>query len=77
MGHLLWAEIGRIDWGAIRQVARQDLEGLLSRYSEIFKDELGTLKDHRANLDIKDGANPRFLRARPVPFALKKAIEQS
>ena len=48
---------------------------MLTRHKEVFKDELGTMKDVKAKLDIKPGATPKFFKPRSVPLALKGAIE--
>ena len=47
----------------------------MKKYAEVFKDELGTLKDYKAHLSLKDTARPRFLKPPPVPFALKRVID--
>ena len=52
------------------------LKSLLDEYSDIFKDELGTMNSIRAELRVKEDARPRFHRPRPVPFALKEAVER-
>ena len=45
------------------------VEIFLKKYAEVFKDELGTLKEYRAHLTLKEGATPRFLKLRQVPLA--------
>ena len=65
-----------LDWKAIKQISVLTLEGLLAKYSELFQETLGSLKGYQAVLEIKEGAKPRFLRPRPVPYALREAIEQ-
>ena len=37
--------------------------------------DLGTIKSLQAKLHVKKNAEPKFCKARPVPFALRKAIE--
>ena len=48
----------------------------MAKFPEVFKEGLGHMNTFTATLKLKEGANPRFVRARPVPFALKEAIEQ-
>ena len=70
--HLNWKEIGV----TILETSQTRLKSLLEEYSDIFKDELGTMNSIRAELLVKEDASPRFYRPRPVPFALKEAIER-
>ena len=44
------------------------VEIFLKKYAEVFRDELGTLKEYKAHLNLKEGATPRFLKSRQVPF---------
>eukprot|EP00731_Ephydatia_muelleri_P019518 Em0012g343a len=46
------------------------------KYADVFKAELGTMKGIKAKLVLKAGAVPKFIRSRPVPFALKEAVEE-
>ena len=49
---------------------------LKERYAEIFKPELGTVKSVTAKLHLKDNMKPVFQKARPVPYALRPAVEK-
>ena len=42
----------------------------------MFKDELGTMQGVKAKLYVKPDSKPKFFKSRPVPHALKGAIEQ-
>ena len=71
-----WLDVNRIDWQSIKRVGTSvSADCLLKKYAEVFKDELGTLKDYKAHLWLKDSARPRFLKPRPVPFALKGVVD--
>ena len=39
-----------------------------------FKEELGTVKKFQASLHLKDQAQLKFFRPRPVPFAIRDAV---
>ena len=69
---LNWREIGL----TMLDTTQTRVKSLLEEYGEVFKDELGTMNSIRAELRVKEGATPRFHRPRPVPFALREAIEQ-
>lgn len=82
-----WLQHLQLDWTQIQGLRHMqlgktsssekspELESLLSRYQDLFKDELGTVKGEKATLFLKDEARPKFFKARSVPFALKTAVE--
>ena len=53
------------------------LQRLVEEYADVFSDQLGTLKDVEVHIDVKEGVKPRYFRARPVPYSLKKDIEET
>ena len=76
-----WLQEIRLDWKKIGSLAVNHnsfntLESVLKRYSAVFKDELGGIHPQKAKLIVKPEATPKFHRPRPVPFALKGAIEE-
>ena len=52
-----------------------ELEALLEECSEVFGEGLGLMKGTEVHLQLKQEARPKFFRARSVPYALKKGIE--
>lgn len=44
-------------------------------YPQLFSDELGCYKNSQVSLTLKSDAKPIFYKARPVPFALRSAVE--
>ena len=48
---------------------------VVRKHEALFKDELGTLKDTQIHIAVKSDAQPKFCKARPVPFALKSKVE--
>ena len=53
----------------------QKRERLIDDYSEVFKDEIGTLKSAKAKLALKEGSQPKFCKAMPVPYFMKPKVE--
>ena len=51
------------------------LENLMETHSAIFREQLGTITGLKAKLHIKSDAKPKYCKARNVPFALTKAVE--
>ena len=56
--------------------AKGTADTLLDKYAAVFQEGPGEMNTFEATLHLKNGARPRFCRARPVPFALKETIEQ-
>lgn len=69
-----WLKSIKLNWATIKKLST-NLDDILHKYSNVFKDELGTMKDVKAKLYVKEGSKPKFFKPRPVPHALKGAIE--
>ena len=54
----------------------QQVEHLKAKYKDIFSPELGKLKGIKAKLHLKENFTPKFVKARPVPYALKPKIDK-
>ena len=65
---LNWQEIGSIR-------ANQSLESLLEQHKRVFNVELGTLKYVKPKLHVDLEAKSLFYKARTVPFALTRIVE--
>ena len=53
-----------------------ELHVLVDKHRDLFKEELGTISSSQAKLKVRDNAQPKFCKARPVPFAMKERIEE-
>ena len=71
-----WLRVFRLDWNMIHQLSGGELQELLDRHGEVFQVELGTLRGYEAKIHVEPGAKPRFCKARTVPYALRKKVEQ-
>ena len=77
-----WLKCLRLDWktvGAVHFVEKKldsDLKELLSVHKAVFKSEPGTIHPYRARLQVREGATPKFCKARPVPYAIKESLDQ-
>ncbi|XP_048487132.1 uncharacterized protein K02A2.6-like [Plutella xylostella] len=49
---------------------------LMSEFPDLFNETLGEYKGPEISLHVRPDAKPRFLKARPVPFPLKKQVEE-
>ena len=50
---------------------QRDCHALCDKFPDLFKEELGCLKDFELEVKFKSDAKPIFQKARPVPFALR------
>ena len=72
-----WLQHLKLDWKSNAAVSRvQPLSpgGLIQRYPKVFEGGLGTFTGGAAKIQICEGANARFHKSRPVPFAIKEAV---
>ena len=53
----------------------ESLENLVKNYSEIYSSELGTAKGIKAKVNIETNSQPKYMKAKGVFFAMKKAVE--
>ena len=75
-----WLQYFQLDWKTIG-IATLDkdlsqIQLLKSKYSEVFAKGLGTMKNFKAHLRVKNEAKPVFHRPRAVPYAIKEIIEK-
>ena len=78
-----WLHQIQLDWKSICFISKEQptqdtqkkLERLIDNYSEVFKGEISTFKSAKAKLALKEGSQPKFCKARPVPYAMKPKVE--
>ena len=73
-----WLQHFVLEWQKVKTVclANDSLQKLLHDYSDVFRDELGTITPFKAQLVVSSSAVPRFHRPRPVAYALRPRIDQ-
>lgn len=54
----------------------RDVRRCLDEYADLFQPGLGLLKGHPARFHLKEGAVPKFVKARPVPYALRDKVTE-
>ena len=71
-----WPEIhvSKVLSVTVKPDTERSLKKLLHSYQEVFTDRVEVMKHHRAKLHLKEGAQPRYHRARPVPFANRDKV---
>ena len=58
------------------QETTECLDSLIQLHSDLFGPGLGNIKGIQGKLETKTGAQPKFCKARPVPYGLKTAVEE-
>ena len=76
-----WLRVIKLDWSTIfsqgTHVVKLDMmKELQSKYADILKSELVSVKGTKATLQLKKNVKPVFCKARSVPFALRPAVEK-
>ena len=69
-----------MNWQAsyeVLQLDREELNGILEQYEEVFRDELGLLKGVKVKIYVDTQATPRFYRVRNVPHAITEQVEEA
>ena len=70
-----WLYLLRLDWNDVFSVDADRLTSLLSRFTNVFSEDLGQLKCFKAKLFVDPTAKPIFCQARPVPYSIRSSIE--
>ncbi|XP_051785433.1 uncharacterized protein K02A2.6-like [Erpetoichthys calabaricus] len=54
---------------------QEKLNSLLVHYAQVFQEGIGTLKHIKAHIAVEEDAQPKFHKARPVPYAIRPKVE--
>ncbi|KAL0154044.1 hypothetical protein M9458_050650 [Cirrhinus mrigala] len=77
-----WLEKIHLDWPNIFNVEKAEVasdpavKAVLRRHTEVFSDKPSAIKDFKATIRVRPDATPIFQKARPVPYALREAVEK-
>ena len=73
-----WLEVIQLSWNRIHQVkgvnATPVVEDIIQRYTDVFKDKLGELRNYTASLRVDPNTKPIFCKAYHVPYALREKV---
>ena len=72
-----WLRRIKLDWHNICTVKNSELDGLFSSYSGLFKEGLGKFNGPPVQIHVTSEAQPKFCKARPVPYALREKIDKA
>ena len=74
-----WLQHISLNWKKLFQpVLKVDdqLTQLLESFSDVFKDELGTLQGDKVSIHIDSTVPPKFCKARSLPYAMREKVEK-
>ena len=64
----IWCKKGKTDM----KLEVDEMKGI---FPKVFSQRLGCLKDIKVNIPIVEDAKPKFFKARPVPYSLRKRVD--
>ena len=67
-----WSLKLQLDWKSIFSLRSSTLQDVLDHYTTLFQEDLGTLKQSKVKIFLKEGATPKFNKARPLPLAMQQ-----
>ena len=73
---LQWLESIKLNWHKVCCM-RVSVAGVLEKHTQVFKEEIVTLKGFAAKIHVDEGKPPKFFKARPVPYAMRKKWSKS
>ncbi|KFD49780.1 hypothetical protein M513_09375 [Trichuris suis] len=72
-----WFEPLGISVLGIHQVQAAQAESLLSRYAAVFSEDINAYKGPPVSIELEQGVPPKFLKCRPVPFAIRAKLDDA
>ena len=49
---------------------------LIDKYPQLFSEGYGSSKDFKAQIQLREKSQPKFCKARPVPYSLNETVEK-
>ena len=73
-----WLQVIKLNWNSIFNIqeGNPQLQKILDAHKDVFGEGLGTLKGTEAKIYVDPSAPPKFMKARPLPYALKAKVEK-
>lgn len=72
-----WIQHLHLDWSRVNHLPVTDpVSDMYERYSPVFNADRGVISGVKAKLRVMENANPKFCKARSVPYALSEAVDK-
>nr|XP_025038057.1 uncharacterized protein K02A2.6-like [Pelodiscus sinensis] len=72
-----WLRKIPLDWAEVHRMTEEEtgLTDILKRHAAVFGEDLGSMRGITVKLNIKPGSQPKYLKARNVPYAIRPKVE--
>ena len=71
-----WLKHIQIDWKSIYVLNETKLSTVLTKHQDVFKEGLGKLKEVKAKIYVEPADQPKYFKARSVPYSMKIKVEE-
>ena len=71
-----WLSRIHLDWQSVFNVDEHTLSNVLENHQLLFEPGSGKLSGYTAKIVVDSHVPPKFCKARPVPYALRKHVEE-
>ena len=69
-----WLERIKVNWNDVNHLQDSAVDRIVNKHKNLFRDELGTLKEMTAKIFVTQMHNLVFFKPRPVPYLLKEKV---
>ena len=70
-----WLQTLKLDWSTVSKV--NSVDDVIDKYASVFDGTIGSINTEAVHIKTKDNAQPVFMRARPVPYAIASNVEET
>ena len=76
-----WLRRIQLDWREVNRIGTSENSveaaySVLQKYLDLMRDDIGTIDGVKGHLQVNSEAEPRFCKARNVPYALRDKVEE-
>ena len=76
-----WLRHIQLDWREVNRISTsgnsvEAARSVLQKYPDLLSDDIGTMNGVKGHLQVNSDAEPRFCKARNVPYALRDKVEE-
>uniref|UniRef100_A0A1X7USV9 Peptidase A2 domain-containing protein n=1 Tax=Amphimedon queenslandica TaxID=400682 RepID=A0A1X7USV9_AMPQE len=72
-----WLQSIQLDWSSIKNVqVKASFDNLVKKHPKLFCCGLGKIIGVTAKIHVSDHVQPKFIKLRPLPYALKEKVEK-
>ena len=74
-----WLEKLKVNWNEVFSLngtlRNEELDCILNKHADLFREGYDGMKGIEAHIRVREGASPIYFKSRPVPYALREAVE--